>query len=393
MRYALYAHGGSQNHGCEAIVKTLSAMIKKKDPSAYVKLYTFNKAEDEKADLPDVDEIEEFLYNKPVGNIGLAQKLRLALYSRSSQKKADEYFYSLSCKNPSLAENDVYISVGGDNYCYGDNHVAIAMNRELKRLGKKTVLWGCSIGEENLTEDKIEDLKTFDLIMVRETITYNTLISHGIDRNTKLYPDPAFTLDIDEGMNEKFPVRENTVGINMSDLINNYSESGKNISRDSAVALVRYLLGKEDVNVCLIPHVTREGISDTDLLAQVYECFDSDRLTMVDDSATASQYKSVISRCSAFVGARTHSTIAAYSTCVPTLVVGYSVKSKGIAKDIFGTDDGLVIPVWELEDENRLTEEFIKFYNNKDEYKAKLEEVMPAYIERARASIDELFKI
>ncbi|MBQ7549320.1 MAG: polysaccharide pyruvyl transferase family protein, partial [Clostridia bacterium] len=125
----------------------------------------------------------------------------------------------------------------------------------------------------------------------------------------------------------------------------------------------------------------------------VYECFDSDRLTMVGNDATASEYKSVISRCSAFVGARTHSTIAAYSTCVPTLVVGYSVKSKGIAKDIFGTDEGFVIPVSELADENSLTEEFIKFYNNKDEYKAKLKEVMPEYIERARASIDELFKI
>ena len=41
--------------------------------------------------------------------------------------------------------------------------------------------------------------------------------------------------------------------------------------------------------------------------------------------------KGYISRCELFIGARTHATIAAYSTGVPTLVLGYSVKARGIA--------------------------------------------------------------
>ena len=49
-----------------------------------------------------------------------------------------------------------------------------------------------------------------------------------------------------------------------------------------------------------------------------------------------------------FIGARTHATIAAYSSCVPTLVVGYSIKARGIAKDLFGTDEGYVLPVQAL---------------------------------------------
>jgi colanic acid/amylovoran biosynthesis protein len=392
MRYAFYCHGGSQNHGCEAIVKTLSTLIKAKDSSAVIKLYTFRKAEDEVADLPYVDEIEEFRFDIAVSNVDFADKIKLAIYKKSSQKKADDYYYSLSCKNPSLKENDIYISVGGDNYCYGDSHMVIALNRELKRLGKPTVLWGCSIGDEDLTDDKIEDLKSYDLIVSRESLTYNTLISHGINKNTVLYPDSAFTLDISEKMNEEFPVRDNTVGINVSSLINSYADKN-NIAVDSIKNLIEYIIENTQSNIVLVPHVTREGGSDSEVLSEIFSPFDSDRITIVDSTHTASEYKSVISRCTAFVGARTHSTIAAYSTYVPTLVIGYSVKSKGIAKDLFGTDEGLVIPVWELKDENYLTEAFIKFCEKKDEYKAQLEKVMPEYIARAKDSINELFKI
>lgn len=94
-----------------------------------------------------------------------------------------------------------------------------------------------------------------------------------------------------------------------------------------------------------------------------------------------------------FIGARTHATIAAYSTCVPTLVIGYSVKSKGIARDIFGTDEGLVIPTSEITG----TETLIRFYENflskKESYRRHLEEFMPDYIEKAQSSVNELFKI
>ena len=61
---------------------------------------------------------------------------------------------------------------------------------------------------------------------------------------------------------------------------------------------------------------------------------DSGRVCIVDD-CNCMQLKYDISKCRFFVGARTHATIAAYSTCVPTLVVGYSVKSRGIARDLF----------------------------------------------------------
>lgn len=392
MRYAFYSHGGCENHGCEAIVRTLSAMIKTGSPNSVIKLYTLNAQSDKAGDLPNIDETEEFNYIRPVSSLNFMQKLKISSLSRKSQKSADEYFYSLSCKNPSLKENDVYVSVGGDNYCYGDGHMAAAFNRELKKLGKKTVLWGCSVGEEDLSEDKIKDLKTFDLIVTRESMTYETLINCGIDKNTVLYPDPAFTLDIDTAFGSSFEVKPNTLGFNISSLIGEYAGEGESIE-SIAVGFLRYVLENSDKNILLIPHVTKKEDGDQLILGRIAEKLGSDRVSVVPDTLTAAQYKSIISRCEMFIGARTHATIAAYSTCVPTLVIGYSVKSKGIAKDIFSDYNGLVVPVSEITDAQKLIKAYVSFEEKAEIYRNVLKEKMPGYIKTAKASVDELFKI
>ena len=392
MRYAFYSHGGCENHGCEAIVRTLSAMIKTGSPDSVIKLYTLNAQSDKAGDLPNIDETEEFNYIRPVSSLSFMQKLKISSLSRKSQKSADEYFYSLSCKNPSLKDNDVYVSVGGDNYCYGDGHMAAAFNRELKKLGKKTVLWGCSVGEEDLSEDKIKDLKTFDLIVTRESMTYETLINCGIDKNTVLYPDPAFTLDIDAAFGSSFEVKPNTLGFNISSLIGEYAGEGESIE-SIAVGFLRYVLENSDKSILLIPHVTKKEDGDQLILGRIAEKLGSDRVSVVPDTLTAAQYKSIISRCEMFIGARTHATIAAYSTCVPTLVIGYSVKSKGIAKDIFSDYNGLVVPVSEITDAQKLIKAYVSFEEKAELYRNVLKEKMPEYIKAAKASVDELFKI
>lgn len=392
MRYAFYSHGGCENHGCEAIVRTLSAMIKNGRPESVIKLYTLNAQSDKAGDLPNIDETEEFNYTRPVSSLNFMQKLKISSLSRKSQKSADEYFYSLSCKNPSLKENDVYVSVGGDNYCYGDGHMAAAFNRELKKLGKKTVLWGCSVGKEDLSEDKIKDLKSFDLIVTRESMTYETLIGCGIDKNTVLYPDPAFTLDIDTDFSGKFEVKPNTLGFNISSLIGEYAGEGESIE-SIAVGFLGYVLENSDKNILLIPHVTKKEDGDQLILGRIAEKLGSERVYVVPDTLTAAQYKSIISRCEMFIGARTHATIAAYSTCVPTLVIGYSVKSKGIAKDIFSDYNGLVVPVSEITDAQKLIEAYVSFEKKAEIYRSLLKEKMPEYIKAAKASVNELFKI
>ena len=105
------------------------------------------------------------------------------------------------------------------------------------------------------------------------------------------------------------------------------------------------------------------------------------------------ELKGYISRCRMFVGARTHATIAAYSSCVPTVVLGYSVKSVGIATDLFGTSKNYVLPVQSLNDADELKDHFKWLMFNEEEIRKHLEKIMTAYILKAYAGKEALEKL
>ena len=147
------------------------------------------------------------------------------------------------------------------------------------------------------------------------------------------------------------------------------------------------------MNVALIPHVRIKGTDDIDALKPIYNRFsETNRIVMFDDmNLGCKQLKGYISRCRFFVGARTHSVIAAYSSCVPALALGYSVKANGIAKDIFGYTENLVIPVQTLNSSEEVIKSFDYLLENEKKIKDYLETIMPEYKEKAKIS-GELLK-
>ena len=119
------------------------------------------------------------------------------------------------------------------------------------------------------------------------------------------------------------------------------------------------------------------------MLKRLYEPFrNTERVELIEDQDCVS-LKSIIAGCRFFVGARTHATIAAYSSCVPTLVVGYSVKSRGIARDLFGIEEHYVIPIQEITNDWQLIDSIKWLMENEQSMKQHLEAVMPQYVERA----------
>lgn len=55
-------------------------------------------------------------------------------------------------------------------------HGFYLINRLIKKAGKKLILWGASIGEEDLTPAKIQDLQpTLICSWLRETLTEKVL--------------------------------------------------------------------------------------------------------------------------------------------------------------------------------------------------------------------------
>lgn len=111
---------------------------------------------------------------------------------------------------------------------------------------------------------------------------------------------------------------------------------------------------------------------------------------MLDKAYSARQLKGYIRRCRAFIGARTHATIAAYSSCVPTLVLGYSVKSVNIALDLFGKTDGFVVPVSELEDADGLSRSFERLLQTEQLHRQILSERVPDYIRKSNEAAQTL---
>jgi len=143
---------------------------------------------------------------------------------------------------------------------------------------------------------------------------------------------------------------------------------------------------RTDMQVALIPHVIWSEGDDRVPLQRLYDAFaDTGRVVMVDDH-DCRMLKYLISQCRFFIGARTHSTIAAYSSCIPTLVLGYSVKSRGIARDLFGTEEGYVLPVQDLRERDALSAAFMQILQNETQIKMHLEKIIPEFQARANAA-------
>lgn len=283
---------------------------------------------------------------------------------------------------------DVALSLGGDNYCYSGTEIYGWLNKAYQKRGIKTVLWGCSIEPDLLSQKRIEkDLERYGLVAARESITYEAVKS--IQKNSVLMPDPAFFMEkepceLDERLKNK-----HVIGINASPHIIK-CEGTSGMAYENYRRLIDYILRETDAVIALIPHVVWSSNDDRTVLRQLYQQFNCDpRLVLVEDH-TAPELKYIISRCSFFVGARTHATIAAYSTCVPTLVVGYSVKARGIARDLFGTEEGYVLPVQHLKIPEQLTAAFTALYQKRDAIQDHLNRKLPDYLTAADAAVDAL---
>jgi polysaccharide pyruvyl transferase WcaK-like protein len=160
-------------------------------------------------------------------------------------------------------------------------------------------------------------------------------------------------------------------------------EASSGIVMKNYKRLIRSILDKTDCAVALIPHVVWDGNDDRIALQELYSEFENTKRVVMIDDCNCMQLKGYISRCRLFVGARTHATIAAYSSNVPTLVLCYSIKSRGIAKDLFGTDEKYVIPVQALEKEGDLEKAFWWLWKNENMIRQRLETVMPDYVAQA----------
>ena len=375
--YFIYNHGGSGNHGCEALVRTVLNLFQ---DGERLTVLSESPQQDLRYGIQDLAVLESATTAHSKASLSFWGAY-LTLKTTKDYIKMDvlPYRKPISALNGGMTE----LSIGGDIYCYEDYRKFILLHDLIAKRGCKSVLLGCSLDEKLFRDPEfVADMKRYTYISARESLTYEMLQKAGLT-NIGLTPDSAFTLETEQLPLPADFVEGNTIGINFSPLVVR-KEGSQGMVMENFIRLVRWILDNTDCSVALIPHVVWRDNDDRTVLKQLYDVVDCpERVVLIGDH-NCMQLKGFISRCRFFIGARTHATIAAYSTLVPTLVLGYSVKSRGIAIDLFGTDKNYVLPVQQLSAPNALTDAFRWLMEYEQDVRNQLAAVMPGYIANAK---------
>lgn len=341
-KFILYGHAGSYNHGAEAITKCLIHFLRKTVPDAKILLST-HFAEQDRLFSIDAD---EFLI-------------------RNMEGDSNSEIYASTINR--IDKNSVCIHIGGDNYCYRNWQRYAQISKVAMERGAVSILWGCSIAPDLIDKEMIKALKTHDLITAREKITYDALLNNGLTKVIKS-TDIAFSLTPEP---LEFQV-ENYVAVNISPIIINENSSMKKALEE----LMDYILIFTNLNIVLIPHCVVSVNNDCDVLRKFYRPRNK-RIYLVSDQLSAGQYKTIISKAKFGVFARTHAAIAAYSSSVPTLALGYSVKAHGIAYDLNMSD--FVLDANKIQYPGELIKCFKKLTDNEEKIRKELDRRIPEY--------------
>lgn len=305
----------------------------------------------------------------------------------------------------SISAADALIMTGGDvvSLDYGVASLYFWANfvERAIDLGKPAVLWGASVGpfssKPHVEREMLKHLKLYSAITVRETSSYEYLRNLGLE-NVQLVADPAFTMtpqafDVSELTFQKNP---NVLGLNVSPLIRGYrgdKSSKLSLDRD-VVDFIKDVVEKTDMSVLLVPHVDPlDGSSvnsDSAYMKGLLEQLPGlqDRVRLAPRNLNAAQLKYLISHCRFFIGARTHATIGAFSTGVPTISIAYSVKAKGINKDLFG-DTRFVLDTPKVS-RSSLHDALRLLIREEDATRAMLKDRIPVFRVNAAKAVDAL---
>lgn len=378
----LYEHTGSRNHGCEAIVRTTADAL----PEEKLRLYSADTAGDRAYEIQNVvDEIYAAKRCRTLSLVWILRQLEKRAHFRfPNQLSADRNICSAA------AGIQAAFAIGGDVYCYFQGQDQWATDEWLKKQGIPLVLWGCSLEPSDIAGRLGKHLQCFDLIVARETITWNALkLNPELAQKTILGPDLAFYLKPQPWKLPDNFCPGQMIGLNISPLVKK-KEVSPGILLQNCHELIEEILIHTPYEVALIPHVTERGNDDRECLQELYKPYkDSPRVCMVDDMS-CTKLKYVIGKCRMLIAARTHASIAAYSQLIPTLVIGYSVKSCGLAMDIFGTTEPYVLPIQQLQRADDLIKAYYQMEKCYENSRAAMRHYMDALQIRKKECLQRL---
>lgn len=405
MKIYLAGQNNFGNRGCEALVRSTHDLIKAKYPKAKLLVPTFDEKADKKQWTDVSGESIEFvdtfqtpkellIWNKIVKKIPFLRRVW-------------EPSYLLPTKISNQLNNvDAVLMIGGDvislEYGLPSLYQWSKLLDKASSRGIPTMLWAASVGpfdsDKIVEKHMIKHLKKYSAITVRESESFEYLKSLDIP-NVTFVADPAFVMKPEPlSLDTILPKQrgDGTLGFNVSPLIAKFrkSESDSQKMREEIISFIRKILTETNFSVLLIPHVDplngSEKNSDSFYMKSIFNKLGefSERLNLAPSTLNAAQLKYLLSNCRFFIGARTHATIGALSMEVPTISIAYSVKAKGLNKDLFG-DTRYVLNTPEVSLET-LWSSFKLLQNDETEIKKLLEEKIPVWRKRSAISAETL---
>lgn len=377
------------NRGSEALIRGLVKICKSADREN--QLYLVSSEPDFESTVR-IDGIDGYM-NRYSFQSGYSPRRIMAAFAKKVLKNT-QLSTSIRCKKliQSAKNMDVVIVIGADNYdkSYGMYSMMHELNLLLRKHVKgKLYLYDCSLAKEDIDAAVVEDFNLFDKVTVRENQTLQNMTGVLDEDKMCYYPDPAFLMEPEPIPLPQGFIEGKMIGINLSSLVlDDKYGSNKDLILEAYYQMVSYILESTEYNIVFIPHVMQG--KDLKVLKLLYDKYkESGRVILVEDeNLSAPKLKYIISKCTFFMGARTHATIAAYSQLVPTLVMGYSVKSIGIAQDLFGTEQNYVISTKNIKTGQELKEGLKWLLEHKAPIREQLGKKIPEYQKSALKAME-----
>lgn len=401
-RFYLSGQNNFGNRGCEALVRSTLQLLKAEFGEVEVLVPSFTPELDSRQ-WPDAEKsgcrfvravpypIELKIWGRLRRLFPFIKHLPLPNYALPKDIKSD------------IASCDALLVIGGDNITldYGIEsliwHIRFAQHAQ--RMGKKVMVWGASIGPfsaEPVIERFVADfLNSAACVTVRETISEKYLADIGVNKNVSLVADGAFVMTPQPvEINDFWPQgsEHGVLGFNISPLIQKFRPAAepRQVLQHEVAEFLKETLENSTVSILLLPHVDPlDGVSensDSHYMREILAMTGNfgGRISLVPNTLNAAQLKYVLSQCTYFMGARTHATIGALSCLVPTVSIAYSIKAKGLNRDLFGNED-LVLET-SLVNQTTLKQYYQFLVDNKAQIASLLSQRIPLWREKAKIS-------
>jgi len=310
-------------------------------------------------------------------------------------------------------ESDLVVSAWGDGFITNPPHQAARKVYCMKTKRSKLALCSTSIGPFSPMGFRRKQIKAalgkYDYLSVRDTISHRYIQELGLD-NVEMIPDGAYALKpcpgdrVDEILeHHQMPKGAPFVGFNLGVEFMAFCENSGIDYIKVCIAAIERIRSVCKCSVLMIPHqylleqydygpiagITYDQCDDRYPIDRLWESLGSrERIYRLDKVYDCSELKGIIGRSEIFLCQRIHPSVASTSLCVPTAIMHYTHKAKGMM-DLLGKGDY----VWYAKDlpnegkqdtsTKRLLDMIDQLWGERNQYRDDLQSIIPDMINRA----------